>query len=137
MKAVVVGSGRVGSALARKLDGAGWDVCVVDERDEALELLGARWRGGFVLGHGMDVSVLERAGIADADTVIVATDGDNSNLVIAQLAHERYRVPRVVARILDPVRADVYAGRGFDIVSPTRTAIEQLTEWAFEQRGVR
>jgi trk system potassium uptake protein TrkA len=135
MRAVVVGCGRVGSTLARRLDGEGWDVCVVDEREEALELLGEGWRGRFVLGHGMDAGVLERAGIADADAVVVATDGDNTNVVVAQIAHARYRVPRVVARILDPARADFYSGRGFDVVSPTRTAIEELTDWALRRDG--
>jgi trk system potassium uptake protein TrkA len=135
VKAVVVGCGRVGSALARELDRAKWEVAVVDEREEALELLGERWRGGFVLGHGMDISVLERAGIADADVVVVATDGDNTNAVVAQIARERFEVERVVARILDPARAEFYAGRGFDVVSPTKTAIEQLTKWVFREDG--
>src|SRR5213079_2799359 len=104
MRAVVVGCGRVGSRVARQLERSGWDVTVVDEKEEALNRLGEEWAGGFVLGHGMDLSVLEEAGIADADAVVVATNGDNTNLVIGQVAQRRYDIGCVVARILDPAR---------------------------------
>jgi len=123
----VIGCGRVGSAVAKNLYQAGWEVSVVDETEEALARLGDAWTGDFHLGHGMDTGVLEQAGIADSDAVVVATDGDNSNIVIAQVAKLRYDVPSVSVRILDPARAEFYAGRGFEIVSPTRTAIEALT----------
>ena len=130
MRAIVVGCGRVGSAVAQALDGAGWEVAVIDENEEALTRLGKNWRHDFVVGHGMDASVLERAGIDGADALVAATDGDNTNLVVAQVATKRYGVESVAARILDPGRADFYAGKGFDIVSPTRSAIEGLTRWA-------
>jgi len=123
----VIGCGRVGSAVAKNLDRAGWAVSVIDETEEALARLGDGWGGEFHLGHGMDSDVLEQAGIRDVDAVVVATDGDNSNIVIAQVAKLRYEVPSVSVRILDPARAEFYAGRGFEIVSPTRTAIEALT----------
>ena len=126
MRALVIGCGRVGSAVAQNLHAAGWDVSVVDETEEALGRLGENWAGEFHVGHGMDVGVLEQAGIADA--AVIATDGDNTNIVIAQVAKLRYEVPSVSVRILDPARAEFYEGRGFDIVSPTRTAIEALTE---------
>ena len=132
MKAIVVGAGRVGSALAKSLQAAGWDVAVVDETEEALARLGENWPGEFHVGHGMDTSVLERAGITDADALVSSTDGDNTNIVVAQLAKRRYEVPAVAARILDPARAEFYSGRGFDVVSPTSTAIEELTSWALE-----
>ena len=132
MKAIVVGAGRVGSALAKSLQVAGWDVAVVDETEEALARLGENWPGEFHVGHGMDTSVLERAGITDADALVASTDGDNTNIVVAQLAKRRYEVPAVAARILDPARAEFYSGRGFDVVSPTSTAIEELTSWALE-----
>jgi trk system potassium uptake protein TrkA len=126
VKAVVIGSGRVGATLARSLAEEGWDVSVVDEDEEALERLGSSWRQQFVLGHGMDTEVLERAGIADADAAVVATSGDNTNAVIAQVVKERYGVDRVVVRILDPARAEFYAAKGLDVVSPTRAAIHEL-----------
>jgi len=125
VKALVIGCGRVGSTLARGLDKDGWEVAVVDEDEEALDRLGS-WRQQFVVGHGMDSNVLERAGIADADAVVIATDGDNTNAVIAQVAKERYGVERVVVRILDPARAEFYTSKGLDVVSPTRTAIDEL-----------
>ena len=128
MKVIVIGSGRVGSATAKKLQGEGWDVTVVDEKEEALTRLGANWSGGFVVGHGMDSEILRRAGVADADAVVVATNGDNTNLVIGQVVRKRYGIECVVVRILDPARAEFYAARGMHTVCPTQTAIAALTE---------
>ena len=128
MKALIVGVGRVGSAVAARLRSEGWEVVVIDESEEALGRLGPNWPGEFHLGHGMDTSILERAGIADADAFVASTDGDNTNIVIAQVAKQRYEVPAVAARILDPARAEFYSGRGFDVVSPTSTAIAALSE---------
>ena len=128
MNAVVIGCGRVGSAVAKGLAADGWDVNVVDESEDALTRLGQGWRGGFVVGHGMDVTVLERAGVADADAAVVATSGDNTNIVIGQVLQQRYDVATVVVRILDPARAKLYADRGMSIVCPTQTAISGLLE---------
>jgi trk system potassium uptake protein TrkA len=128
VKAVVVGCGRVGSSVAKGLVAEGWEVTVVDENEDALGRLGPGWRGGFVVGHGMDVNVLERAGVADADAAVVATNGDNTNLVIGQVLQKRYDVATVVVRILDPARAKLYADRGMRIVCPTQTAISGLLD---------
>src|SRR5579884_2128103 len=100
MKVIVIGCGRVGSAVAKRLDREGWDVVAVDEKEEALARLGANWGGGFVVGHGMDEAVLQEAGIATADAVVVSTDGDNTNLVVAQVAQKRYGIDCVVVRVL-------------------------------------
>jgi trk system potassium uptake protein TrkA len=137
MKALIVGCGRVGSALAKRLHGAGWEVVVVDESEEALGRLGESWPGEFHLGHALDIGVLEAAGVAGADTFVASTDGDNTNIVVAQVAKLRYEVPHVAARILDPARAEFYSGRGFDVVSPTGTAIEALTESALGAESER
>jgi trk system potassium uptake protein len=126
VNALVIGCGRVGSAVAKGLAADGWEVTVVDEAEDALTRLGQTWRGGFVVGHGMDVSVLERAGVTEADTAVVATDGDNTNIVIGQVLQQRYGVATVVVRILDPARAKLYADRGMSVVSPTQTAISEL-----------
>ena len=126
MKALVIGCGRVGSSLARELDEAGWDVTAIDEREEALARLGENWTGGFVVGHGMDMKLLREAGIEEADAVVVTTDGDNTNIVIAQVAQKHFQVPTVVARVLDPARAQFYSERGLRIVCPTSSAIETL-----------
>jgi trk system potassium uptake protein TrkA len=130
MKALVIGCGRVGSATAQSLARAGWSVTVIDEDPEVRARLGDDWSGAFVIGHGMDIRVLEDAGIADADVLIAATDGDNTNAVVAQVARQRYGVSSVAARIHDPARADFYTGRGFEVVSPARAAIDRLAEWA-------
>jgi trk system potassium uptake protein len=123
----VIGSGRVGSAVALELRAAGWDVSVVDENEDALARLGDDWTGEFHVGHGMDVQLLRTAGIEDADAVVVTTDGDNSNIVIGQLAQKKFDVRSVVVRILDPARADFFKSRGLNVVCPTKSAIETLT----------
>jgi trk system potassium uptake protein TrkA len=128
MNAVVVGCGRVGSQVALRLAGDGWDVTVVDEKEEALVRLGESWRGDFIVGHGMDSEILLSAGIENANAVVVATNGDNTNLVIAQVAQKRFEVPCVVARILDPARAQFYAEQGMRTICPTQTAIDELTD---------
>jgi|SRR5436189_2409552 len=128
MKAVVVGCGRVGSRVARQLERSGWDVTVIDENEEALARLGENWAGGFIVGHGMDLAVLREAGIDEADAAVVATNGDNTNLVIGQVAQQRFNINCVVVRILDPARAEFYATRGLRTVCPTSSAISVLTE---------
>ena len=128
MNALVIGCGRVGSSIARQLAEEGWDVSVVDENEESLARLGDRWPGRFVVGHGMDVEVLREAGIEEAEAVVVATDGDNTNIVIGQVAQRRFDIQCVVVRVLDPARADWYAQRGLRTVCPTQTAIDVLTD---------
>jgi trk system potassium uptake protein TrkA len=128
VKALVIGCGRVGSAVAKGLAGEGWDVTVLDENEDALMRLGPSWRGGFVVGHGMDVSVLATAGVDDMDAAVVATDGDNTNVVIGQVLQKRYGIGTVVVRVLDPARAEFYAERGLRTVCPTQTTISVLLE---------
>ena len=128
MKAIVVGCGRVGSSVALQLAREDWDVTAIDEKDEALARLGEHWAGGFVVGHGMDIEILRKAGIEEADAVVVATDGDNSNIVIGQVAQKRFDIQCVVVRVLDPARAEFYNDRGLRTVCPTKTAIDALTE---------
>jgi len=128
VKAVVIGCGRTGSAVAKGLAADGWDVTALDESEDALMRLGPNWRGGFVLGHGMDVSVLEHAGMEDVDAAVVSTDGDNTNIVIGQVIQKRYGIGTVVVRVLDPARAKFYAERGLNTVCPTQTAIAALVD---------
>lgn len=128
MRAVVIGCGRVGSASARALQAEGWDVTAIDEKEEALGRLGEGWSGGFFVGHGMDLEVLRKAGIEGADAVIVATDGDNTNLVVAQIAQKRFGVSNVVVRVLDPGRATFYDTLGLRTICPTSRAIRALIE---------
>ena len=127
MKVLIIGCGRVGSSVALNLRAAGWGVTVIDEREEALGRLGDDWAGEFHVGHGMDIQLLRSAGIEDADAVVVTTDGDNSNLVIGQMAQKRFDVRSVVVRVLDPARAEFFKSRGLNVVCPTSSAIETLT----------
>jgi trk system potassium uptake protein TrkA len=128
MKVIVVGCGRVGSAVALELQRAGWDVAVIDEREEALGRLGDDWTGEFFVGHGMDIQLLKDAGIELADAVVVSTNGDNTNIIVGQVAQKQFDVRCVIVRVLDPARAEFYAARGLRTVSPTSSAIAALTE---------
>ena len=128
MNALIIGCGRVGSTIALQLQKEGWDVTVVDESEDALSRLGENWPGRFVVGHGMDTDLLREAGIEEAHAVVASTDGDNTNIVIGQVAQKRFGIDCVVARILDPARAKFYAERGLGTVCPTKTAIDALTD---------
>ena len=114
--------------MSLQLAADGWDVTAVDEDEEALGRLGKGWKGGFVVGHAMETEALQRAGIEDADAAVVATSGDNTNLVLAQVIQKRYDVGCVVVRVLDPRRAEFFARLGLRTISPTQTAISTLVE---------
>ena len=130
MKAVVIGCGRVGSSVAKALDRHGWDVVAIDENEDALTRLGEDWKGGFLVGHGMDMELLREAGAEQADAAVVATNGDNTNIVVGQVLEKRFDVGCVVVRILDPARAELYSTLGLRIVCPTSSAISVLIEAA-------
>jgi trk system potassium uptake protein TrkA len=135
VKVLVIACGRVGSAVPLELTRQGWNVTAIDEKEDALHRLGENWSGGFVVGHGMDMGVLREAGIEDADAVVVATDGDNTNLVIGQVAQKRFGIETTIVRVLDPARAALYRDLGLWTVSPTSTAIEILTDAVVASAG--
>ena len=126
--AVVVGCGRVGSAVSLRLAAGGWEVAVIDERAETFQRLGEGFQGITVEGHALDIATLLAAGIERAEAMVVATNGDNTNVVCAQIAQKRFGVPCVVVRILDPARAELYAELGMRTVCPTSGAIDVLSE---------
>jgi trk system potassium uptake protein TrkA len=128
MRLLIVGCGRTGSAIAIRMAGEGHDVTVIDEDGEAVQRLPESWPGRFIHGHGLDTTVLVDGGIETADSVVVSTDGDNTNIVIAQVAHTRFGCPCVVTRVLDPGRAAFYAAQGLQTVCPTSGAIDAVTE---------
>ena len=135
MFVLIVGCGRVGSAIAKRMIKEGHDVSVLDESEEAHALLDhdldQTWEdsgGRFTVGTALEVEALDAAGIQQADVVVCSTDGDNTNIVVAQIAKKRFQVPKVVVRVLDPYRADWYSEQGIDTVCPTQVAIEMLTE---------
>ena len=130
---LIVGAGRVGSQVARTTLGAGHEVSVLDEDPLSHERLDSgmdtTWEdagGRFTVGHGLEIAALREAGIEEAEVFIASTDGDNTNLTIAQLASKRYGVPKVIARVMDPARAEWYAEQGLHTICPTRYAIEMF-----------
>jgi trk system potassium uptake protein TrkA len=112
MKAVIVGCGRVGAGLADELDRAGWQVLILDTSTAAFDRLPATFRGTALRGDGTDEDTLRRAGAEDADLFLSATEGDNRNVMAAQLAVEALGARRIIAKINDPVRAEAYAHLG-------------------------
>jgi trk system potassium uptake protein len=130
---VVVGSGRVGSTVAKKMLAEGHEVSVLDEDPEAINQLERgetqTWEelgGSFTVGTALEIDALMEAGIDRADAFVASTDGDNTNLVIAQVAQRRFNVSNVVVRVLDPARASWYAEQGLRTVCPTAIAIDML-----------
>lgn len=129
MFALIVGGGRVGSGVAKTLLREGWEITIVDESKEALVRLGEEYAGEFVHGPGLDVDLLKEAGIERADVFVASTDGDNTNLVISQIARLQFNVPYVVARIQDPDRARFFSEQlSLQTVSPTTTTINMLLD---------
>ena len=134
MFVLIVGCGRVGSAIAKAMLAEGHTVSVLDEDPQAIALLnkggdGQRWEelgGLFTVGTAIETDALLQAGIEQADAFVASTDGDNTNLVIAQIAQRRFNIDKVVVRVLDPARARWYAEQGLQTVCPTQTAIELL-----------
>jgi trk system potassium uptake protein len=138
MFVLIVGAGRVGSAIAKRALNEGHQVSVLDEdplSHERLDIdLDGTWEdagGQFTVGTALEMDALLEAGIDRADVFIASTDGDNTNLVISQIAQKRFEVDKVVARVLDPARARWYAEQGLNTVCPTQTAIELLAEAVF------
>jgi trk system potassium uptake protein TrkA len=126
---VVVGSGRVGAGLAIALTGRGDTVSVVDKDPRAFERLGEHFLGQAVEGIGFDRDVLEQAGVARADALVAVTGGDNSNIVAARIAHETYKVPRVIARIQDPRRAAIYEELGITTVATVGWTLGKIRDY--------
>jgi trk system potassium uptake protein TrkA len=123
---VIMGCGRLGSTLAHKLDARGHSVAVIDQNADAFRRLGAEFGGITVTGIGFDRDVLRAAGIERADAFAAVSSGDNSNIISARLAHETYGVSRVVARIYDSRRAQVYERLGIPTVATIRWAADRM-----------
>ncbi|MCB8916161.1 MAG: TrkA family potassium uptake protein [Thermoleophilales bacterium] len=135
MFVLIVGCGRVGSSLARSMLAEGHEVSCLDEDPESharLEVdLDTSWEeagGQFTVGTALETQALEEAGIVQADAFVAATNGDNTNIVISQIAQRRYEVETVIARILDPLRAEWYREQGLMTICPTKVAVEMLEE---------
>ncbi len=121
-KIVVLGCGRVGSTLAKQMSGEGHEITVLDQTNEAFRRLGTKFRGQRIVGSGLDQDLLERAKLRDAEIFIAVTQGDNTNIMAAQIAREVFDVPRVIARIYDPIRAQAYRELGITTLCTTTLA---------------
>ena len=133
MRYLIVGCGRVGSTLARRLTRAGHDVTVVDENPTAFRRLGKGFHGQQVLGTGIDVDVLTRAGAGDADGFAAVTQGDNRNIMAALIAQQHFKIKKVVARIYDPERSQMYRDFGISTVCPTTVGAKLMANSLVEQ----
>ena len=126
MHVVIVGCGRVGSTLARELISQGNTVAVVDRRADAFLRLGDDFAGQTIVGIGFDPDILVTAGIEKASALAAVTSGDNSNIMIARVARERYKIQSVVARIYDPKRAEIYERLGIATVATVKWTAERI-----------
>jgi trk system potassium uptake protein len=126
MKAVIVGCGRVGGLLATMLDAMDHDVIIVDLQTRAFDRLPATFGGAAVRADGSDEDALRRAGAEGADVFLALTEGDNRNVLAAQLAREAFAIPIVYAKVNDPVRAEAYAELGIGTICRTTMMVDAL-----------
>jgi trk system potassium uptake protein TrkA len=126
VRVIIMGCGRVGILLTQELSKAGHEVTVIDKNAAAFARLPPGFEARTIVGLGFDQEVLEDAGIKEADAFLAVSSGDNSNIVSARVAREHYHVPKVIARIYDPMRADIYERLNIPTVSTTRWGVKQM-----------
>jgi trk system potassium uptake protein len=136
MRVVIMGCGRVGSQLAAQLFREGHTVSVVDTTQKSFQRLPEDFGGLLVIGTGIDEDVLRTAGIEGADAFVAVTEGDNRNIMAAQVAREIFGVPQVLVRIYDPGREAIYRELGLDTICPT-TLVSSLMQQRLADRAVR
>lgn len=128
MRVIIAGCGRVGAGLAAALDGKGHEVVVIDRDVIAFERIPRAYEGRRIVGIVFDRATLVDAGIEDCDAFIAVTSGDNSNIVAARTARERFDVPVVIARIYDPARAEIYERHGITTIASARWTVDAILE---------
>jgi trk system potassium uptake protein TrkA len=128
MKVIIMGCGRVGGRLAGLLDIEGHSVTILDTDSYGFRRLPSDFAGTALVGDGMDEEVLKKAGIEEADTFIAVTDIDNHNIMAAQIARYIFNVPKVVCRIYDPLRRELFSSLGIEALSPTTTFAQMLKD---------
>lgn len=128
MNIIIFGCGRVGSRLAVLLNSLGHTVSVIDSNPDAFLKLPDSYKGTNILGNGMDDDVLRRAGIEKADALIAVTQGDNRNIMVSEIARFIYKVPKVITRVYDPVRCEMFGKLGLDTSSPTLTFTNAISD---------
>ena len=129
MKVIIVGCGRVGAYTAAALARQGHDVAVIDKDPQAFRLLPRGFSGMTIEGYAFDRTILEQAGVQEADALVASTSGDNTNAVAARIAKEIYRVPDVVSRIYDPQRAEIYRRYGIQTFAPTAWSAGRIIQF--------
>ncbi|MDD5505263.1 MAG: TrkA family potassium uptake protein [Candidatus Omnitrophica bacterium] len=134
MYIIIAGCGRVGAELAKLLSGEGHDVVIIDKSGGSFSRLGDTFNGLTMVGNGFDLALLKQVGIEKADAFCAVTNGDNTNLISAQVAKKIFRVPKVFARVYDPQRAHIYAALGLDIISGTMLLSSMLRDKIIESR---
>lgn len=128
MNVVIMGCGRVGAQLASLLDTEGHNVTVLDMNAHSFGRLPSNFGGTALVGNGTSEELLKKAGIEGADAFVAVTEGDNRNVMAAQIAKHIFNVPKVVCRIYDPLRKDVYEELGIEAISPTTIFAQLLKE---------
>lgn len=134
MYVIIAGCGRVGSELAKLLSAEGHNVVVIDKNPSAFERLGGTFNGLTMVGNGFDLELLKQAGIEKADAFCSVTNGDNTNLISAQVAKKIFKVPKVFTRVYDPQRAHIYSALGLDVISGTILFAAMLRDKIIESR---
>ncbi|MFH1046443.1 MAG: TrkA family potassium uptake protein [Candidatus Omnitrophota bacterium] len=134
MYIIIVGCGRVGSELAKLLSSEEHNVVIIDREQAAFNRLGGTFNGLTLTGSGFDLELLKQAGIEKADVFCALTDGDNTNLVSAQAAKKIFKVPKVIARVYDPARANLYHTFGLDVISGTMLFAAMVRDKIIESR---
>jgi trk system potassium uptake protein TrkA len=119
MKILIMGCGRTGAQLAVTLDAEGHQVTVIDVDDYSFRRLPPDFKGTAMVGNGTDDETLKKAGIEEADAFVAVTQGDNRNIMACQIAKQIFKVPKVLLRIYDPLRRELYNNLGLEAFSPT------------------
>jgi len=128
MKVIVVGCGKMGSGLAQELVRKGHSVTVVGSSMEEFAMLGKGFQGDTIVGVAFDKQILEQAGIERADAIVACTKSDETNALIGRISRNTYRVPRVISRLYDPRKAEIYRTLGIQTISATEWGVKHAIE---------
>lgn len=128
MKTIIMGYGRIGSQVGKLLNEQNHEVTIIDHDADADGRLGPNFKGRIIRGLGFDQNVLIQAGIMESEAFVAASHSDNANIVAARIARNIYHVPRVVARLFDPIRAEIYQRLGLVTVSPNNWGAERIVQ---------
>ncbi len=137
MNVLIMGCGRLGARIATRLDEAGHTVTVMDINPASFRRLSPDFRGNQTVGNGMDGPALERAGIREADAFMAVTQGDNRNYFASQMARQVYGVQRVLCRIYDPVREQIFRELGLETFSPTSLGAQIMVDMLLSEAAAR